>query len=60
MIFVAIYRCKQVARCIMALFTRVRGREILRVSKLNADTVDGLDASQLGGLSGVTQVEQVG
>lgn len=44
----------------MALFTRVRGREILRVSKLNADTVDGLDASQLGGLSGVTQVEQVG
>jgi len=31
-----------------------------KVSRLNADKVDGLDASQLGGLSGVTQVEQPG
>jgi hypothetical protein len=31
-----------------------------KVSRLNADKLDGLDASQLGGLSGVTQVEQQG
>jgi len=31
-----------------------------RVTNLNADKLDGLDASQLGGLSGVTQVEQQG
>src|SRR5215213_5076438 len=31
-----------------------------KVANLNADKVDGLHASQLGGLSGVTQVEQQG
>jgi hypothetical protein len=31
-----------------------------KVANLNADKLDGLDASQLGGLSGVTQVEQQG
>jgi hypothetical protein len=31
-----------------------------KVSRLNADKLDGLDSSQLGGLSGVTQVEQAG
>jgi hypothetical protein len=31
-----------------------------QVANLNADKVDGLDASQLGGLSGVEQVEVAG
>jgi len=31
-----------------------------KATNLNADKLDGLDASQLGGLSGVTQVEQQG
>jgi hypothetical protein len=31
-----------------------------KVTNLNADKLDGLDASQLGGLSGVTQVAQDG
>jgi len=31
-----------------------------KATNLNADKLDGLDASQLGGLSGVTQVEQPG
>jgi hypothetical protein len=40
--------------------TPMKVNSAAKVANLNADKLDGMDASQLGGLSGVTQVEQPG